>query len=220
MPVAGTSFFLPSGLVVGSPLEVSGGGIPCYGSTSLVPRASLVYVLFSAMGTSGDLANNTRSRAGLSRAVYAIIFLGFMSSCVWGTTVMTAWPHDDLVFPDYDDDHFDPVGHHPERAVPLALWRSIRYNTPSGLRGFSPMFGIALDRLPLGLAPSASPCTIRITSSGTSIRGRVTIFALLAGMYSGFQNDRRQMMRSRKIPHGVRVLMAFSSRCSSRGCTA
>ena len=86
--VVGTSFFMPSGLVVGgAALDVAGGGSPLLWQHLFWFFASLeVYVLIlPAMGIVCEiLANNTRKPIwNYKTMVYSIIFLGFMSFLVW-----------------------------------------------------------------------------------------------------------------------------------------
>ncbi|MEK9138059.1 MAG: cbb3-type cytochrome c oxidase subunit I, partial [Bacteroidota bacterium] len=86
--VAGTSFFMPSGLVVsGQPLGVSGGGSPLLWQHLFwfLAHPEVYVLILPAMGIVGEvLANNTRKPLwGYKAMVYSIIFLGFMSFIVW-----------------------------------------------------------------------------------------------------------------------------------------
>src|SRR6185295_12055736 len=86
--VAGTSFFLPSGLVVsGRAVAASGGGNPLLWQHLFWFLAHPeVYVrVLPAMGIVSEvIANNTRKPLwGYRALVYSVIFLGFMSFIVW-----------------------------------------------------------------------------------------------------------------------------------------
>ena len=86
--LAGTSFFLPSGLVVsGQPLTVSGGGSPLLWQHLFwfLAHPEVYVLILPAMGIVAEIiANNTRKPLwGYKSMVYATIFLGFMSFIVW-----------------------------------------------------------------------------------------------------------------------------------------
>jgi len=86
--LAGTSFFLPSGLVIsGEALDISGGGsVLLYQHLFWFLAHPEVYVLIlPAMGIVGEvLANNTRKPLwGYKSLVGATVFLGIMSFIVW-----------------------------------------------------------------------------------------------------------------------------------------
>ena len=86
--VAGTSFFLPSGLVVsGQPLAVSGGGNPLLWQHLFwfLAHPEVYVLILPAMGIIAEvIANNTRKPLwGYRAMVYSLIFLGFMSFIVW-----------------------------------------------------------------------------------------------------------------------------------------
>src|SRR5215467_1572290 len=86
--VAGTSFFLPTGLAVGGQLAgVSGGGSPLLWQHLFwfLAHPEVYVLILPAMGIVGEIiANNTRKPLwGYRVMVYAIIFLGFMSFVVW-----------------------------------------------------------------------------------------------------------------------------------------
>ncbi len=159
--LAGTSFFMPSGLVVsGVPLANTGGGSPLLWQHLFwfLAHPEVYVLILPAMGIVGEiLANNTRKPLwGYKSLVYAIIFLGFMSFVVWahhmfmtgmGTTISTFFQTTTMII-----------------SIPsiviltaffLSLWgASIRYTTPMLFAlAFIPMFGIGgLTGLPLGLA--------------------------------------------------------------------
>ncbi len=160
--LAGTSFFMPSGLVVsGVPLTNAGGGSPLLWQHLFwfLAHPEVYVLILPAMGIVGEiLANNTRKPLwGYKSMVWAIIFLGFMSFVVWahhmfmtgmGTVISAFFQTTTMII-----------------SIPsiviltaffLSLWGgSIRYTTPMLFAlAFLPMFGIGgLTGLPLGLAP-------------------------------------------------------------------
>lgn len=86
--VAGTSFFLPSGLVVsGQPLDVSGGGSPLLWQHLFwfLAHPEVYVLILPAVGVVAEIvANNTRKPLwGYRSLVYSALFLGFMSFIVW-----------------------------------------------------------------------------------------------------------------------------------------
>ena len=128
--VLGTSFFLPSGLVVsGQVLEVAGGGNPLLWQHLFwfLAHPEVYVLILPAMGIIAEvIANNTRKPLwGYRSMVYSLIFLGFMSFIVWAHHMfMTGMGDGDGdVLPDDHDDHFDPVGRDPHVPDHLALGR-------------------------------------------------------------------------------------------------
>ena len=129
--IGGTSFFMPSGLVVtGQPLEVSGGGSPLLWQHLFwfLAHPEVYVLILPAMGIVGEIvANNTRRPLwGYRTLVYSIIFLGFMSFIVWahhmfmtgmGTTIST-------FFQGHNHDHLHSVGDHPD-GVRIELARRV-----------------------------------------------------------------------------------------------
>src|SRR3954467_5866413 len=86
--LAGTSFFLPSGLVVsGQPLTVAGGGNPLLWQHLFwfLAHPEVYVLILPAMGIVAEvIANNTRKPLwGYRSMVWSLIFLGFMSFIVW-----------------------------------------------------------------------------------------------------------------------------------------
>src|SRR5262245_10242738 len=86
--LAGTSFFLPSGLVVGGqPVNVAGGGNPLLWQHLFwfLAHPEVYVLILPAMGIVSEvIANNTRKPLwGYRALVYSIVFLGFMSFIVW-----------------------------------------------------------------------------------------------------------------------------------------
>lgn len=192
--LAGTSFFLPSGLVVaGQALDVSGGGSPILWQHLFwfLAHPEVYVLILPAMGIVGEvIANNTRKPLwGYKSLVYASIFLGFMSFIVWahhmfltgmGTVISTFFQTTTMII-----------------SIPsviiltaffISLWgASIRFNTQMLFAlAFLPMFGIGgLTGLPLGLAPTDIHLhdTYYVIGHFHYVVAPGTIFALFAGVY-------------------------------------
>src|SRR6059036_1696410 len=86
--LAGTSFFLPSGLVVsGKALAVAGNGNPLLWQHLFwfLAHPEVYVLILPAMGIVSEvIANNTRKPLwGYKAMVYSLVFLGFMSFIVW-----------------------------------------------------------------------------------------------------------------------------------------
>jgi cytochrome c oxidase subunit 1 len=195
--VAGTSFFLPSGLVVsGQPVEVAGGGNPLMWQHLFwfLAHPEVYVLILPAMGIVSEIiANNTRKPLwGYRALVYSIIFLGFMSFIVWAhhmfmtgmgtamssffqvTTMIISIPSVVIL-----------------TALLLSLWgASIRFTVPMLFAlAFLPMFGIGgLTGLPLGLAPPDIHLhdTYYVIGHFHYVVAPGTIFALFAGIYYWF----------------------------------
>jgi cytochrome c oxidase subunit 1 len=195
--LAGTSFFMPDGLVVGNkPLAVAGqGNALLWQHLFWFLAHPEVYVLvLPAMGIVAEvIANNTRKPLwGYRALVYSVIFLGFMSFIVWahhmfmtgmGTTMSTFFQTTTMII-----------------SIPsvviltallLSLWgASIRFTTPMLFAlAFLPMFGIGgLTGLPLGLAVTDIPLhdTYYVIGHFHYVVAPGTIFALFAGIYYWF----------------------------------
>jgi cytochrome c oxidase subunit 1 len=195
--LAGTSFFLPSGLVVsGQPLIVSGGGNPLLWQHLFwfLAHPEVYVLILPAMGIVAEvIANNTRRPLwGYKSMVYATIFLGFMSFIVWahhmfltgmGTAISTFFQTTTMII-----------------SIPsvviltalfLSLWGgSIRFSTPMLFAlAFLPMFGIGgLTGLPLGLAPADIHLhdTYYVIGHFHYVVAPGTLFALFAGVYYWF----------------------------------
>lgn len=193
--VAGTSFFMPTGLVKGgfTPVDISGGGTPLlYQHLFWFLAHPEVYVLIlPAMGIISEIiANNTRRPLwNYKTLVYSSIFLGFMSFIVWahhmymtgmGTTIGAFFQVTTMII-----------------SVPsiiiltsffLTLWGgSIRFNTPMLFAlAFLPMFGIGgLTGLPLGMSTSDIPLhdTLYVIGHFHYVVAPGTLFGLFAGVY-------------------------------------
>ena len=195
--LAGTSFFLPSGLYVGTEvLNVAGGGSPLLWQHLFwfLAHPEVYVLVLPAMGIVAEvLANNTRKPLwGYHSMVYSVIFLGFMSFVVWahhmfltgmGTTMAAFFQTTTMII-----------------SIPsiiilsaffISLWGgSIRFNTPMLFAlGFLPMFGIGgLTGLPLGLASADIHLhdTYYVIGHFHYVVAPGTIFALFAGIYYWF----------------------------------
>lgn len=195
--LAGTSFFLPSGLVVsGQALDISGGGSPLLWQHLFwfLAHPEVYVLILPAMGIIAEIiANNTRKPLwGYKAMVYSVIFLGFMSFIVWAhhmfitgmgtaisaffqiTTMIISIPSVIIL-----------------SALFLSLWGgSIRFTTPMLFAlGFLPMFGIGgLTGLPLGLAPTDIHLhdTYYVIGHFHYVVAPGTILALFAGIYYWF----------------------------------
>ena len=192
--VVGTSFFLPSGLVVsGELMEVSGGGSPLLWQHLFwfLAHPEVYVVILPAMGIVSEvIANNSRKPLwGYNSLVFATIFLGFMSFIVWAhhmfltgmgtamsaffqtTTMIISIPSVIIL-----------------SALFISLWgASIRFNTPMLFAlAFLPMFGIGgLTGLPLGLAAADIYLhdTYYVIGHFHYVVAHGTIFGLFAGIY-------------------------------------
>jgi cytochrome c oxidase subunit I len=195
--LAGTSFFLPSGLVVsGQPLQVTGNGNPLLWQHLFwfLAHPEVYVLILPAMGIVSEvIANNTRKPLwGYKALVYSVIFIGFMSFVVWahhmfmtgmGTTMSAFFQTTTMII-----------------SIPsvviltallLSLWgASIRFTTPMLFAlAFLPMFGIGgLTGLPLGLAPSDIHLhdTYYVIGHFHYVVAPGTIFGLFAGIYYWF----------------------------------
>ena len=195
--VVGTSFFMPSGLIVsGEVLDVAGGGSALLWQHLFWFLAHPeVYVLILApMGIVAEvIANNTRRPLwGYRSMVYSVIFLGFMSFIVWahhmfltgmGTSISAFFQTTTMIISIPSIVILT--------ALMISLWgASIRFNTPMLFAlAFLPMFGIGgLTGLPLGLNTSdiALHDTNYVIGHFHYIVAPGTIFAIFAGIYYWF----------------------------------
>ncbi len=192
--LAGTSFFLPSGLVVGgNMLDVAGGGNPLLWQHLFwfLAHPEVYVLILPAMGIVSEIiANNTRKPLwGYKSLVYATVFLGFMSFIVWAhhmfltgmgstmsnffqtTTMIISVPSVVIL-----------------TALIISLWgASIRFTVPMLFAlAFLPMFAIGgLTGLPLGLAASDIHLhdTYYVIGHFHYVVAPGTIMALFAGIY-------------------------------------
>jgi cytochrome c oxidase subunit 1 len=195
--VAGTSFFLPSGLVVsGQILGNAGGGNPLLWQHLFwfLAHPEVYVLILPAMGIVAEvIANNTRKPLwGYRSMVYAAVFLGFMSFVVWahhmfmtgmGTVISAFFQTTTMII-----------------SIPsvviltamfLSLWgASIRFTVPMLFAlAFLPMFGIGgLTGLPLGLAAADIHLhdTYYVIGHFHYVVAPGTIFAMFAGIYYWF----------------------------------
>lgn len=195
--LAGTSFFLPSGMVVsGEPLAVSGGGNPILWQHLFwfLAHPEVYVLILPGMGIVAEvIANNTRKPLyGYRAMVYSLVFLGFMSFVVWahhmfmtgmGTTMSAFFQTTTMII-----------------SIPsvvivtcllLSLWGgSIRFNAPMLFAvGFLPMFSIGgLTGLPLGLSVPDLHFhdTLYVIGHFHYVVAPGTLFALFAGIYYWF----------------------------------
>lgn len=193
--LAGTSFFMPSGLIVsGVPLtNYAGGGSPLLWQHLFwfLAHPEVYVLILPAMGIVAEIiANNTRKPLwGYKSMVYAAVFLGFMSFVVWahhmfmtgmGTAISTFFQTTTMII-----------------SIPsiiiltsffLSLWGgAIRFTTPMLFAlAFLPMFGIGgLTGLPLGLAPPDIHLhdTYYVIGHFHYVVAPGTLLALFAGIY-------------------------------------
>ncbi len=195
--VAGTSFFMPSGLLVsGQVVEVAGGGSPLLWQHLFwfLAHPEVYVLILPAMGIVAEIiaANTRRPLFGYRAMVYSSLFLGGMSFIVWahhmfltgmGTTISAFFQVTTMII-----------------SVPsvviltvllLTLWGgSIRFTTPMLFAlAFLPMFGIGgLTGLPLGLAAADIQLhdTYYVIGHFHYVVAPGTIFAVFAGIYFWF----------------------------------
>ena len=216
--VAGTSFFLPSGLVVsGQVLQVAGGGNPLLWQHLFwfLAHPEVYVLILPAMGIVAEvIANNTRKPLwGYRSMVYSLVFLGFMSFIVWAhhmfmtgmgtamaaffqtTTMIISIPSVVIL-----------------TALIISLWGgSIRFNTPMLFAlGFLPMFGIGgLTGLPLAFNIADIPLhdTYYVIGHFHYVVAPGTIFALFAGIYYWYpEGDRAEDERDAGQDPFLRVI--------------
>jgi cytochrome c oxidase subunit 1 len=206
--LAGTSFFMPSGLVVsGQVLAATGGGNPLLWQHLFwfLAHPEVYVLILPAMGIVAEvIANNTRRPLwGYRSMVYSLMFLGFMSFVVWahhmfitgmGTTMAAFFQTTTMII-----------------SIPsvviltaliLSLWGgSIRFTTPMLFAlGFLPMFGIGgLTGLPLGLSATDIHLhdTYYVIGHFHYVVAPGTIFALFAGVYYWFPKATGRAMSER-----------------------
>lgn len=203
--LAGTSFFLPSGLVVaGQALEVSGGGSPILWQHLFwfLGHPEVYVLILPAMGIVTEIiANNTRKPiTGYKSLVFSALAIGFLSFVVWahhmyltgmGTTVSAFFQTTTIII-----------------SIPsviiltalfISLWGgSIRFNTPMLFAlGFLPMFGIGgLTGIPLAFNATDIHLhdTYYVIGHFHYIVAPGTIFAIFAGIYYWFPKATGRIM--------------------------
>ena len=193
--LGGTSFFLPSGLMLGgsTPVPVSGGGSPLLWQHLFwfLGHPEVYVLILPAMGIVAEVVtNNTRKPIwGYKSLVYSVFAIGFLSFIVWahhmyltgmGTKISTFFQTTTMII-----------------SIPsviiltclfVSLWGgSIRFNTQMLFAlAFLPMFGIGgLTGLPLGFnfADLHLHDTYYVIAHFHYVVAPGTIFALFAGIY-------------------------------------
>ena len=192
--LAGSSFFMPSGLVVNDAVtSYAGGGNPILWQHLFwfLAHPEVYVLILPGMGIITEIiACNTRKPIyGYKALVYSVIAVGFLSFVVWahhmfltnmGTTMSTFFQITTMII-----------------SIPsvvilttlvLSLWGgSIRFNVPMLFAiAFLPMFAIGgLTGLPLGLAASDIHLhdTYYVIGHFHYVVAPGTIFALFAGIY-------------------------------------
>lgn len=192
--LAGTSFFMPEGLIVsGVVQERAGGGSPVLWQHLFwfLAHPEVYVLILPAMGMVGEIiANNTRKPLwGYRLMIHAVIFLGFMSFIVWahhmfitgmGTRISTFFATTTMII-----------------SIPsviiltamiISLYQgAIRFTVPMLFAlAFLPMFAIGgLTGLPLGLPASDIQLhdTYYVIGHFHYVVAPGTIFAIFAGIY-------------------------------------
>ncbi len=203
--LAGTSFFLPTGLVVSNQVAtVSGGGSPLLWQHLFwfLGHPEVYVLILPGMGIVAEvIACNTRKPLwGYKSLVYSVLSIGFLSFIVWahhmyltgmGTKISTFFQTTTMII-----------------SIPsviiltclfLSLWGgSIRFNTPMLFAlAFLPMFGIGgLTGLPLGFNFSDLHLhdTYYVIAHFHYVVAPGTIFALFAGIYHWYPKATGRMM--------------------------
>jgi cytochrome c oxidase subunit 1 len=204
--LVGTSFFLPSGLMIGgsTPVPISGGGSPLLWQHLFwfLGHPEVYVLILPAMGIVSEvIANNTRKPIwGYKSLVYSVLSIGFISFIVWahhmyltgmGTKISTFFQTTTMII-----------------SIPsviiltclfISLWGgSIRFNTQMLFAlGFLPMFGIGgLTGLPLGFNFSDLHLhdTYYVIAHFHYVVAPGTIFGLFAGIYHWYPKITGRLM--------------------------
>jgi cytochrome c oxidase subunit 1 len=203
--LAGTSFFLPTGLVVsGEVVNAAGGGSALLWQHLFwfLGHPEVYVLILPAMGLVAEIivANTRKPLWGYRLMVYSIIALGFLSFLVWahhmfltgmGTTISAFFQATTLII-----------------SIPsvivltsllLSLYGgSIRFTTPMLFAlAFLPMFGIGgLAGLPLGLAATDIPLhdTMYVVGHFHYLVAPGTLLALFGGIYYWYPTVTGRMM--------------------------
>src|SRR5688572_10848021 len=195
--LTGSSFFLPSGLVVsGKVMEVSGGGSPILWQHLFwfLAHPEVYVLILPAFGIVSEVITATTRKPlwGYRSMVMATLFMGFMSFLVWahhmfltgmGPTMSAFFQVTTMIISI------------PSVIILSSLFLSlhggsIRFTVPALFAlAFLPMFGLGgLTGLPLGLAASDIPLhdTYYVIGHFHYIVAPGTLFALFAGIYHWF----------------------------------
>jgi len=201
----GTSFYLPTGLVVsGKPLDVSGGGSPLLWQHLFwfLAHPEVYVLILPAMGIICEIiCNNTRKAPfGYRSLVGSAVGIGFISFLVWahhmyltgmGTKISTFFQTTTMLI-----------------SVPsiiiltcllISLWGgSMRFKTPMLFAlTFLPMFAIGgLTGLPLGMGAADIQLhdTYYVIGHFHYVVAPGTIFAMFAGIYFWYPKATGRMM--------------------------
>jgi len=210
--LAGTSFFMPEGLVVSGQLatvqgqQIAGGGNPLLWQHLFwfLAHPEVYVLILPGMGIIAEvIANNTRKPLwGYRAMVYSLIFLGFMSFIVWahhmfitgmGTTLSAFFAATTMIISIPSIVILT--------ALVITLYQSaIRFTVPMLFAlAFLPMFAIGgLTGLPLGLPASDIHLhdTYYVIGHFHYVVAPGTIFALFAGIYYWFPKVTGRMMNA------------------------
>jgi len=203
--LSGSSFFLPSGLIIsGTPLTVAGGGNPLLWQHLFwfLAHPEVYVLILPAIGIVAEiLVSGTRKPLyGYPTIVRSLLFLGALSFLVWAhhmfltdmgvklsgffqaTTMIVSIPSVIVL-----------------TSFLLTLWgASIRFTVPMLFAlAFLPMFGLGgLTGIPLGLAASDIPLhdTYYVIGHFHYIVAPGTLFALMGGLYYWYPRITGRMM--------------------------
>src|SRR5881394_370924 len=205
--VAGTSFFLPTGLAVPgttTPLPISGGGSPLLWQHLFwfLGHPEVYVLILPAMGIVAEIiANNTRKPIwGYKSLVYSALVVGFLSFIVWAHHMyMTGMGQKIATFFQTTTMIISIPSVIILSAFFISLWGgSIRFNVPMLFAtAFLPMFGIGgLTGIPLAFnsADLYLHDTYYVIAHFHYIVAPGTIFALFAGIYYWFPKASGRMM--------------------------
>lgn len=204
----GTSFFLPTGLVVsGQPLDVSGGGSPLLWQHLFwfLAHPEVYVLILPSLGIVAEVitSNARKPLWGYRWFVRSVLFLGLMSFLVWAhhmfisgmasgaslyfqaTTMLISVPSVVIL----------------TGLVVSLSGGAIRFTTPMLFAlGFLPMFALGgLTGLPLGLAATDIPLhdTYYVIGHFHYIVAPGALFALFAGIYHWFPKVTGRLMNDR-----------------------
>jgi cytochrome c oxidase subunit 1 len=206
--LAGSSFFLPSGLVVsGQVMAVSGGGSPILWQHLFwfLAHPEVYVLILPAFGIVSEVITATTGRPlwGYRGMVMATLFMGVMSFLVWAHHMFLTGmgPSMSAFF-----QVTTMIISIPSVIILSSLFLSlhggsIRFTVPALFAlAFLPMFGLGgLTGLPLGLAASDIPLhdTYYVIGHFHYIVAPGTLFALFAGIYHWFPKVTGRMLNVR-----------------------